>query len=162
MYSLADDEESSFVGIRGARFAVCKTVVWSQAGAGTHAALSRAAALLRAHGAIVDEIELPAAFDNMPEWHRVILHSDGRAAFLPDYRVARSKLNGMLATHVENEDKYSRRDQLAALDGVASLRPRIDDIAGQYAAILTPSVPDEAPKGNWTGDPVFCSIWTVS
>ena len=162
VFAVVDDEESPFNGVKGARFAVCKTVVWPQAGEGTRNALSRAVDLLRAHGATVDEIDLPAEFDNMPEWHRVTLLSEGRVAFLSSYRAAKDKLAPELIAHVENPDCISRRTQLEAFDGIAALRPRIDEIAGKYAAILTPSALDEATKGlECTGDAAFCAMWTV-
>ncbi|KAM5386768.1 hypothetical protein ACJZ2D_000061 [Fusarium nematophilum] len=159
-----DDEENApkFSGVKGARFAICKTTVWPFAGRGTREALSKASSLLREHGATVDEIELPAEFDSMAEWHRVVLHSEGRASFLPEYRVGRDQIDRVLVDHVENADGFTRRVQLEAIDGLAALRPKIDQIAGRYAAIITPSVPDEAPVGlESTGSHIFCSMWTA-
>jgi amidase len=162
VFALRDDEDSTFDDVKGARFAMCKTVVWPEAGEGTRAALSRAAELLRAHGAIVDEIDLPAGFDTMPEWHRITLLSEGRVAFLSSYRAGRDMLSPSLIEHVENTEGITRRMQLEAFDGIAALRPQIDDIAGRYAAILTPSVLDEAPVGlECTGNAAFCSMWTA-
>lgn len=138
-------------------------MVWPQAGPGTVAALEAGVKLLREHGAEVEEIELPTEFDRMPEWHHTVLHSDGRPTFLPEYRIAKEKLSPFLAHHVENGFEISRAAQLKAFDGIAALRPKIDEIAGRYAAILTPSVVDEAPVGrHFTGSPAFNAIWTVS
>ncbi|KAK8046510.1 glutamyl-tRNA amidotransferase subunit A [Apiospora saccharicola] len=149
--------------VRGAKFAMLKTVVWPEVGPGTAAAMEKAAKLLRAHGAEVDELELPPEFDDMPHHHRVVLHAEGRVAFLPEYRIAPDQLHGFLVGHVENEHKYTRADQLRAWDGMAALRPKVDAIAAGYAAIITPSVPDEAPVGlESTGSANFCSSWTVS
>ncbi|KAI9172543.1 Glutamyl-tRNA(Gln) amidotransferase subunit A 1 [Paramyrothecium foliicola] len=162
VFALKDDEESDFTDVKGARFAVCKTVVWPDAGEGTRNAMARAVELLRAHGAIVEELELPDDFDKAPEWHRTLLLSEGRVAFLSSYRVGKDKLAQSLIEHVENTDNISRRAQLEAFDGVAALRPRIDEIAGRYAAILTPSALDEATKGlECTGDAAFCSMWSA-
>lgn len=164
VFNLHDDEASDFQGVRGAKFAVCKTMVWDEhAGEGTRSALAKAVELLRAHGADVEEIDLGPDFENLPEWHRIVLHNEGRVAFLPEYRVAKDKMHELLTGHVENEHKFTRKAQLEAFDGMAALRPRIDEIAGRYAALLVPSVPDEAPVGlGFTGDAIFCSIWTVS
>lgn len=60
-------------------------------------------------------------------------------------------------------DTPTRAQFLQAFDGVADLRPKIDEIASQYADIITLSAPGEAPVGlHFTGE--FCSngIWTVS
>lgn len=163
VFALHDDAPQAPFSVRGARFAMLKTVVWPQVGAGTAAAMDKAAGLLRAHGADVDEIELPPEFDDMPHYHRVVLHAEGRVSFLPEYRVAPDKLHGFLVGHVENEHNYTRAEQLRAWDSMAALRPKMDAIAAGYAAIITPSVPDEAPKGlDSTGSANFCSSWTVS
>lgn len=164
VFDLEDDEEETypFHGVDGARFAICKTSVWGHAGEGTRRAMARAAILLKAHGAIVEELDLGTDFANMEEWYRVVLHSEGRTAFLSEYRAGKDQLHDVLVSHVENVDQFSHKTQLAAFDGIAALRPRMDEIAGRYAAIITPSVPDEAPVGlRSTGSHVFCSMWTV-
>ncbi|KAK7967055.1 uncharacterized protein PG986_001332 [Apiospora aurea] len=163
VFALHDDTpppEAPF-RVRGAKFALLKTMVWPEVGTGTAAAMDKAAALLRAHGAEVDEIQLPPEFDGMPHYHRVVLHAEGRVAFLPEHRTAADRLHGFLVGHVENEHKYMHAEQLRAWDSMAALRPKMDAIAAGYAAIVTPSVPDEAPKGlESTGSASFCSIWT--
>ncbi|KAI0446547.1 amidase [Xylaria telfairii] len=163
VFGLEDDQapKDSFE-VKGAKFAVVKTVVWPEAGPGTTSALETGAQLLKKHGAEVEEIELPSEFDQAPEWHRILLHTEGRATFLPEYRLAKEKLSPFLAGHVENVEGISRAAQLKAYDEMAALRPKIDRIAKTYAAILTPSVIDEAPVGTQsTGSPAFNSIWTA-
>lgn len=163
VFALEDDEPVAPFAVKGAKFALLKTDMWPQAGPGTVAAMDLGAKLLRDHGAEVEEIELPPEFIEAPEFHRVLLHSEGRVSFLPDYRTSKDKLHPFLCGHVENEHKISRAAQLKAFDGMAALRPKIDEIAGRYAAILTPSVPDVAPVGLYsTGSAAFNSIWTVS
>jgi hypothetical protein len=162
-FALADDEESAFAGVQGARFAVCKTMAWNEAGPGTVKALQRATELLRSHGARVDEIELPSEFNDLPELHETALFAEGRVTFLSPYRVAKDLLSPFLAEHVENPYPISRKQQLAAFDKMAALRPKFDEIASHYDAVLVPSVPDEAPVGHeFTGNAIFCAIWSVS
>ncbi|KAH7464507.1 hypothetical protein FOMA001_g17597 [Fusarium oxysporum f. sp. matthiolae] len=163
IFELQDDkdEEHAFQGIVGARFAICKTSIWPMAGPGTQDALARAADLLRSHGAEVHELELPSAFDDVPEWYRIGLHTEGRTSFLPEYRVGKDQLGQVLIEHVENSDNFTRKTQLMARDKLAAMRPVFDFIASQYAAIITPSVPDEAPVGlESTGSHVFCAMWS--
>jgi Asp-tRNA(Asn)/Glu-tRNA(Gln) amidotransferase A subunit family amidase len=149
--------------IKGAKFAILKTMVWPSVGSGTSAALDKAVALLRNQGAEVEEISLPEHMNDLPEWHRLVLSSDGRTAFLPEYTVAKDKISAQLVGHVENSDKISRKAQLEAFDNIAAARPIVDELLGKYAAVITPSVPDEAPLGiEKTGSAAFCSIWTVS
>ncbi|KEY73632.1 hypothetical protein S7711_09673 [Stachybotrys chartarum IBT 7711] len=161
-FALADDEESAFAGVQGARFAVCKTMAWNEAGPGTVKALQRATELLRSHGARVDEIELPPEFNDLPELHETALFAEGRVTFLSPYRVAKDLLSPFLAEHVENPYPISRKQQLAAFDKMAALRPKFDEIASHYDAVLVPSVPDEAPVGHeFTGNAIFCAIWSA-
>ncbi|KAI1424463.1 amidase [Xylaria sp. FL1777] len=163
LFGLEDDEApGDAFTVKGAKFGVAKTVVWPEAGPGTKSALEAAVQLLRSHGAEVEEIEFPSEFDRMPEWHRILLHGEGRATFLPEYRLAKEKLAPFLAEHVENVNGISRAAQLEAYDEIAALRPKIDGIAKKYAAIITPSAIDEAPVGiESTGSPVFNAIWTA-
>lgn len=157
-----DDEVVPFGGIAGALFGICKTSVWPQAGAGTQAALAHAASLLRAHGAIVEDVDLDAEFSKLEEWHHVVLLAEGRTTFLPEYRVDKTAMHPLLVSHVENPSPPTRKQHLAAVDGISSLRPRMDAVAGRYAALVTPSVPDEAPVGlTSTGSHAFCSMWTA-
>lgn len=61
----------------------------------------------------------------------------------------------MIVAHVENGSKLTRKGQLESYDGCARLRPVWDEIASKYEAVLTPTVPDEAPVGlASTGDAV--------
>lgn len=149
--------------IRGSKFAMLKTMVWPNIGPGGSDAMEKAVALLRAHGAEVEEIELPEHLNQLPFWHATILNSDGRTAFLPEYTMAKDQISSQLVGHVENSGAISRKAQLDAFDRIASARPEVDEILSKYAAVLTPSVPDEAPLGiEKTGSAAFCLIWTVS
>ncbi|KAF2622808.1 amidase signature enzyme [Macroventuria anomochaeta] len=148
--------------VKGAKFAFLKTMVWPSVGSGTNATLDKAVSLLRAHGAEVEEITFPEQLNNLPAWHATVLASEGRTAFLPEYTVAKDKISEQLVGHVENSDKITRKAQLEAFDNIAAARPVVDGILSRYAAVLTPSVPDEAPLGiERTGSAAFCLIWTA-
>lgn len=163
-FAIFDDvPPPSNFSVKGAKFALLKTMVWPSIGPGTAAALEKATALLRAHGAEVEEITLPDKFDELPSWHATVLASEGRTAFLPEYSVAKDQISPQLVGHVENSDKISRKAQLDAFDNISAARPVVDEILSRYDAVLTPSVPDEAPMGiGKTGSAAFCLIWTVS
>lgn len=159
-FGLRDDEPSTFSSLQGSRFAVLRTMQWPAAGQGTVQALDRAVELLKASGATVEDVELPAEFDNLPKWYNIVLASEGASAFLPEYRAHRPALAPLLVNYVENKEGITHRQYLAALDGMSALRPKIDEIMSKYTAILTPSVTDEAPIGTSTGSYAFCKIWT--
>ncbi|OBT48993.1 hypothetical protein VE00_00050 [Pseudogymnoascus sp. WSF 3629] len=148
--------------LKGARIAFCKTPVWEKAEKGTIDAFAKAKELLRTHGAEVVDIELPAAFAEVGEWARTIHAGEGRSSFLGYYLQDKQKLDSVIQGQVENVKGVSRAGLMAAYDGCAALRPVWDGIAGEFDAVVTPSVPGEAPEGlGYTGDASFCAMWTV-
>ncbi len=137
-------------------------MVWPQVGTGTAAAMETAARSATQPRCHCGGGPASPEFDELPQQHRVVLACDGRTAFLPEYHTDRALLDESLIRCVENDKKHTRADQLAAFDAIASLRPKMDKIAANYAAIITPSVPDEAPLGlEKTGSAAFNCIWTV-
>lgn len=163
VFALRDDREPiKPFEIKGAKFAVCKTMVWDQAGPGLVAAMEKAKSLLEDEGAQVDNLELPSTLDDLPKWYKAVISLDGSTAFLPEYRVSRHKLSDPMQSHAENRDGISHAMQLEGFDKIAAARPIIDCLLAQYAAVVVPSVPDEAPLGlESTGNAAFNSIWTV-
>lgn len=169
LFALQDDEPpypetgGKFV-FKGAKFGLMKTVMWKDnVQPSTEAAMRRAADLLEAHGAEVEEVELPGDLDQLPDWHQVVFKEDGRTAFLPEYRAARDRLHDQLVGHVENVHRHTHAQHVQALDSMAAARPRVDALLSRYAGVLTPSVPGEAPVGTRsTGSAAFQLIWTVS
>lgn len=163
VFGLKDDDAPQLLTneVKGLKFASLKPMVWKEAGPGTQNAMQKGMGLLRAHGADVEEITLPSDFDKLHDWHTCVLKSDGRVAFRPEYMTAKNKLAPSLIGHVEEAHGYTRKDYLEAFDGISTLRPKWDAIAEKYAAVVIPSVPDEAPKGQGTGDAVFNS-WTTA
>ncbi|KAJ7918715.1 amidase signature domain-containing protein [Mycena leptocephala] len=160
---LEDDENpTASFSIQGAKFAVCKTYLWPEAGPGTTNALDLAVKLLRDQGASVEELELPGEFASVKKFHLQAFERDAQATFMNEYIRAKDQLDPLLVKFVENSSRTSHREHLAALDNLAQLRPKMDIIASRYDAILTPSVVDEAPEGlASTGNSVLCGMWTA-
>lgn len=49
-----------------------------------------------------------------------------------------------------------------AVDQIALLNAALGGLFERYDALLTPASPGEAPKGlDSTGNPIFCTIWTL-
>ena len=51
---------------------------------------------------------------------------------------------------------------LAARDAARRYAAGINEIFKQYDAILTPATLGVAPKGTATGNPVFCTLWSLT
>ncbi|PCH01528.1 Amidase [Penicillium occitanis (nom. inval.)] len=147
--------------MRGAKFAICKTMVWDEAGPGTVAAMDKAKQLLEAAGAQVDEIEFPESMTDFPKWYKAVIALDGETAFLPEYRTSKEKLSDAMKYNAENRENVSHAEQLDGFDKIACARPVVDSLLRPYAATIVPSVPDEAPIGlESTGSAAFNGIWT--
>lgn len=127
-------------GLEGARIGVVKSPAWESAGKGTINALEKGRGLLEKHGAVVEEVQLPAEFDKLPDWHVKIMAAEGRVNFFSEYRKDKTQIHPELSAAVENVSGLTRAKELEAFDGVAMLRPRIDEIANRYDVLLTPSV----------------------
>lgn len=163
VFALQDDDAvSQPFNIDSAKFAICKTMAWDQAGAGTAAAMEKAKELLKARGAQVEHVDLPGVLNGFSEWYSAVINSEGRTSFLSEYRTSKTKISSQLIGQVENKSGISRAAQLAAFDKIAVARPVMDELIGQYAAFIVPSVPDEAPLGlESTGSAAFNLLWTV-
>lgn len=141
--------------LKGRRIAFCKTPVWEKVENGTIDAFAKAKELLREKGAEVIDLDLPPAFAEVGEWARTIHAGEGKASFLGYYLQDKEKLDPVIRGQVENVKGISRTGLMAAYDGCAALRPVWDGIAGEFDAVVVPSVPGEAPEGlGYTGDAV--------
>ncbi|KAK7408420.1 hypothetical protein QQX98_009405 [Neonectria punicea] len=162
VFALRDDEPPEAIQLSSARFAMVKTPVWPKAGPGTVAALERAAQILRDAGASVEEVALPAEFDNLLSLQNQVLQAEAGVAFYREYSTARDGMSNKLVDMAVNIDTCSKKEFLRAFDTIASLRPKFDQLAEEYTAIITPSSVDVAPVGiEWTGNSDFNGIWTA-
>jgi Asp-tRNA(Asn)/Glu-tRNA(Gln) amidotransferase A subunit family amidase len=146
----------------GARIAVCRSLVWDQAEPATVTAMAQAEQRLRAAGAILIDLALPEAFAGLTAAHRIIMQAEMRTSFLADYRNLGDALYPQLVSILDNTAGDSRADLVAALDLAAACRAQFDRLAGDFDAVLTPSVAGEAPIGpDDTGAATFNRIWTL-
>ncbi|KAL8287176.1 hypothetical protein RQP46_003628 [Phenoliferia psychrophenolica] len=167
VFMLEDDVTPSPepLSLKGAKFGFAKTSVWPKAEQPIRDAFALAKELLVAEGAIVEDVELPEGFTTLQEKYRHVLNGEGRAAFLGDYLGSKDLLDPLIVSHVENETKMTRADQVDAYDFISALRPVMDKIAGGYTCLITPSVTSEAPiteePMRYTGDASFQLMWSV-
>lgn len=152
------------------RFRFIKTQAWDLApnSAELENAWKRGMEVLRTAGAEVEEEELGEEFDGLVGKHsasRLVNVFEARTNLL--YEVSsRSRIDAIrwdTREIVEGKtEPCSARQVTNAYDRLARLRPRIDEIAGGYDAIITPSAPSQATVGlDSTGDSRFCAMWTA-
>jgi Asp-tRNA(Asn)/Glu-tRNA(Gln) amidotransferase A subunit family amidase len=139
--------------------AFVKTPIWEHASDDTKAAFAELSQFL---GGTCDEVELPATFENAVRWHRTIMYADVAKNYQPFYERGRDKLSDNLRALIEEGRERTAVDYNRAVEWREVLNAGLDEIFQRYDAILTPAAPGEAPLGlETTGDPIFCTLWTL-
>ena len=140
---------------RTARVAMLKTHVWTKAGPGLKSAWEAARSLLVEQGYRPVDLELPAEFARMTEWHSNLMAHESRAMFLGHAMTDRDQLDKVILNIFDRGATLTPERIRETYDSVARLRPVWDEIAQGYDLIITPSTTDSAPEGlGWTGDAV--------
>lgn len=161
-FAIQDDDAIDDRPVSALRIGVCRTPSWDAADGDAQQRLFEASETLRAAGVAVADIDLPPPFDGLTAAQNVIMRSEGRAAFLGEYRHFGERLHADFRRQVENADNFSRADQLAAYDLAGECRVAFDRIAAPFDAVLTLSAPGEATPGlATTGNALFNRMWTA-
>jgi Asp-tRNA(Asn)/Glu-tRNA(Gln) amidotransferase A subunit family amidase len=148
--------------VAGLRFGLCRTPMWDQAEPSSREAVERAAIALRAAGAGVEDLELPAPFAEMNALHDVVMQGEGRSAFRDLYVAYPELLHDEFKAKVEDRLGISPARLTAARDVLAASRPVFDRLAGAFDAVLTPAAPGEAPERlDTTGMATFNRTWSA-
>jgi Asp-tRNA(Asn)/Glu-tRNA(Gln) amidotransferase A subunit family amidase len=141
------------------RFAFVRTPVWDKADPDTREAFEELANEL---GDACFTHDLPEHYAEAWPAHRAVMAADmahnlgkladqGRGTVSQQFQELIAEGRGVTAT------RY-----LDALALARALRGPIEELFQQECtAIITPATAGVAPKGDATGDPVFCSLWTL-
>ena len=110
----------------------------------------------------VEEIELSVLAGEALQWHRTIMEAEMAASFVREWE-GRERLSQSLRGQLERGRAVTAFEYQRALSQVPMLAESLDELFyTRYDAFLTPSAAGTAPKGlESTGDPVFCTIWTL-
>jgi len=141
-------------------FAYIKTPHWQRVDADAKAAFAE---LQEELGAQVEEVELlPSAADAW-DWHGTILASEMASSFEREWLEGRDRLSPQLQSLIERGREVRAVDYQRALRCLPDVVDSFDELfMDRYDAILTPAALGTAPKGlGATGDPVFCTPWTL-
>jgi Asp-tRNA(Asn)/Glu-tRNA(Gln) amidotransferase A subunit family amidase len=151
------------VSVKGLRVGVCRSPVWREIQPGGELALATAARRLADAGAIVEDLDLPDAFNGLDAAHATIVRYEGGVSFLPEYINAGPMLARDLKARVENTGQITAERLLAAHALADRCRPMLDALFGpELDVILTPGSRGEAPVGlHSTGEDVFNRMWTL-
>ncbi|ARP99913.1 amidase [Pseudorhodoplanes sinuspersici] len=141
------------------RIAFVRTPIWDKADIATRTAFE---GLAEALGPACYPVELPERYAEAWEAHRVVMASDMAHRFgaLVDQRG--DGVSSVLHDLVAEGRKVTATQYLAARDLAQSLAKGLNEIFEECNAIITPAAPGVAPIGhNSTGNPAFCSLWTL-
>jgi Asp-tRNA(Asn)/Glu-tRNA(Gln) amidotransferase A subunit family amidase len=140
------------------KFAFAKTPAWGEAEQDTQEAFAELVDML---GDNAVEVELPSIFENAWELHRTIQDAEVALNFAPEYEKGRDQLSERLRGIIEHGYEVTATDYIRAVARIPLLNITLDEIFDRYDAILTPAAPGEAPVGMATGNPVFCTPWSL-
>ena len=147
---------------RPPRLAAVRSPVWSQAEPAAQQSFSETLARLRAAGAEVTEVELPAEFGNAHGAHRTIMAFEAARTLGALQSQQRVKLSAVLNLFLDEGHAIDAAAHAEALVQRQILRAAFGPLLAWFDAIATPPTRGEAPATlEHTGDPVFCTIWTL-
>ena len=144
------------------KFAVVRSPVWHLAQAEQKEMLSVASGKLAHAGAHVQEVDLPASFVDAHRVHRVILACEGARHFGELQQRHRELISARMNDLLDDGAAIPQGEYEDALCAAAALRNAYASFVAPYDAVLTLPAPGEAPATlEETGNPAFCTIWTL-
>jgi len=140
------------------KLAFVRTPVWDSAEEDTRSGFAE---LVEVLGDSIREEELPAAFNEAIDLHRTIQDAEMAVSLAPHYEKGRDRLSAQLVAQIERGPKVPATDYVRAVARIPVLNRGLDEFFEHYDALLTPAAPGEAPGRETTGNPVFCTIWSL-
>jgi Asp-tRNA(Asn)/Glu-tRNA(Gln) amidotransferase A subunit family amidase len=114
-------------------------------------------------GGRVEKLPVAANMADLVNVHRIIQEYEFCQHLDTTFTANWDKLSTSLRAAVERGRKLSQaqyEDSLAVMDSANGF---FDEFFNDYDAVITPSAAGQAPGfDDGTGDPVFCSIWTLA
>ncbi len=139
--------------------AYIKGPAWERATAETQAAFAE---LVSALGDRIVEVEMPASARQSLDWHREIMEAEMAANLDLDWERGRERISPRLREMLERGRAANVLEYQRARARIPLLNEGFEEIFERCDAIVTPSAPGTAPAGlEATGDPAFCSLWTL-
>jgi Asp-tRNA(Asn)/Glu-tRNA(Gln) amidotransferase A subunit family amidase len=141
------------------RFAFVRTPIWDKADAETRAAFENLAERL---GDCVETVDLPAAYTAAWDDHRAIMAADMAHNLNPLVARGGEATSKTLRDLLTEGDKVTAVRYLAARDAARRYAAGLGEVFREFDAIVTPATTGVAPKGEATGNPAFCTLWTLT
>jgi Asp-tRNA(Asn)/Glu-tRNA(Gln) amidotransferase A subunit family amidase len=144
------------------RLAAVKTPVWDQAGDDAKSNFEQSIQTLNKAGARIEEVELPEPFGHAHGAIRTIMSVES-AFNLEELSLNQTPLLSATLRDFIAEGKEIRAPlYLQALKLRSDLQGELGRFLARYDALITPPATGEAPATlEQTGNPAFCSIWSL-
>jgi Asp-tRNA(Asn)/Glu-tRNA(Gln) amidotransferase A subunit family amidase len=141
-------------------FAFVRTPYWERVDEDTKVGFGELIAQL---GKQIEEVELFPSATEAWEWHRTIMEAEMAANLEAELKKGGDRLSETLRAMLGRGHEVRAVDYQRALSRITPIHESLVELFEQrYDAILTPAATGAAPKGlSSTGDPVFCTLWTL-
>jgi Asp-tRNA(Asn)/Glu-tRNA(Gln) amidotransferase A subunit family amidase len=95
------------------------------------------------------------------DWHRTIMEAEMAFNLDSEWTRGRDRLSVSLQQQLQRGREVKAFDYQQAQARIPQLIDGFDELFQRYDAILTPAAPGSAPPLASTGDPVFCTLWSL-
>ena len=143
------------------KLAAVRTPVWNLADAAQQDNFTQSIAVLRKAGAAVETVALPDSFGQAHDTLRTIMQYEGARALAALQAQSRDRLSTAINRLIDDGLRITEAAYHVALETRTRLQGEINELMHRYDALLTPPARGEAPTLESTGDPAFCTIWTL-
>lgn len=143
------------------RIGICRSPTWATAAPETHELLDRVVSVLGRTGAVLQDRELPRAFDSLIGAHPIIMNNESGRALGWELAHHAEQISDDLRERLRFGLEQPEPALMNAYGVFATAQQAFPEVVGDLDVLVTPAAPGEAPKGiEWTGDPAFNFIWT--
>ena len=110
----------------------------------------------------VFEVDVGESTASALEYHRTIMEAEMAANLDLEWEKGRDRISPSLRAQLERGRGITALDYQRARARIPLLNAGFDDIFERCEAIITPAAAGTAPQGlDSTGDPAFCTLWTL-
>jgi Asp-tRNA(Asn)/Glu-tRNA(Gln) amidotransferase A subunit family amidase len=147
---------------RPLRLAAVRSPVWGMAMPYAQKHFLEILDRLRALGAEVIEQELPSSFEEAHAVHRIVMFGEGAREFEELQDRDRARLSARLNALIDEGRGISDTELAHGLARKAQFAQELDSFMADFDALVTSPALGEAPADlTQTGDPAFCTIWSL-
>jgi Asp-tRNA(Asn)/Glu-tRNA(Gln) amidotransferase A subunit family amidase len=143
------------------RLAAVRTKDWDKSDEPMRARFQQAIDAVAAAGRPIEWPALPSGIDDAVTTLATIMRFEGARSLLPYVRTDPERVSRVARTFFAEGERITHPEYDRALRERERLVAEFTEWASPYEAVLTLSAIGEAPGLETTGDPIFCTRWTL-